>query len=116
MIDIKYPLNYTKNNGVTAVGIAAYKGNIKIMDMLYKAGADINQTSKHGAGPLYLAIKQNKIDFNIISPCGAGTFFLPSLINFYTLILFYLKPMYETQDCSSHYGSKWIGLCQGITG
>ena len=62
MIDIKYPLNYTKNNGVTAVGIAAYKGNIKIMDMLYKAGADINQTSKHGAGPLYLAIKQNKID------------------------------------------------------
>ena len=30
--------------------------------MLYNAGADINLTSKHGVGPLYLAIKSNKID------------------------------------------------------
>jgi ankyrin repeat protein len=57
LLDIKYPLNYTKHNGVTAVGIAAYCGNLKILNMLYKAGADINLTSKHGAGPLYLAIK-----------------------------------------------------------
>ena len=28
LLDIKYPLNYTKNNGVTALGVAAYKGNI----------------------------------------------------------------------------------------
>jgi ankyrin repeat protein len=62
LIDIKYPLDYTKNNGVTAVGIAAYKGNIKILDLLYRAGADINLTSKHGAGPLYLAIKQERMD------------------------------------------------------
>jgi len=57
LLDIKYPLDYTKKNGVTAVGIAAYRGNMKILDMLYRAGADINLTSKHGAGPLYLAIK-----------------------------------------------------------
>ena len=31
LIDMKYPLNYTKNNGVTAVGIAAFKGNISIL-------------------------------------------------------------------------------------
>lgn len=62
LIDIKYPLNYTKHNGVTAVGIAAYRGNLKILDILYRAGADINLTSKHGAGPLYLAIKQDRIE------------------------------------------------------
>ena len=62
LIDIKYPLNYTKNNGVTAAGVAAFKGNVKILDILYRAGADINLTSKHGAGPLYLAIKQNSMD------------------------------------------------------
>ncbi len=57
LIEIKYPLDYTKNNGVTAVGIAAYRGNLKILDLLYRAGADINLTSKTGAGALYLAIK-----------------------------------------------------------
>ena len=62
MIDVKFPLNYTKNNGVTAVGIAAFRGNLKVLEMLYKAGADINVTSKEGAGPLYLAIKQDRID------------------------------------------------------
>lgn len=54
---MKYPLNYTKNNGVTALGIASFRGNIKILNLLYEAGADINITSKQGAGPLYLAIK-----------------------------------------------------------
>lgn len=55
---MKYPLNYTKNNGVTALGIAAFKGHLKILDMLYRAGADINI----GTSPLYLAIKTDKID------------------------------------------------------
>jgi hypothetical protein len=41
-----YPLDYTKNNGVTAFGIAAHIGNLKVMDLLYTAGADINLTSK----------------------------------------------------------------------
>lgn len=59
---MKYPLNNAKNNGVTAVGIAAFKGNLTITDLLYKGGADINLTSKHGAGPLYLAIKQENMD------------------------------------------------------
>jgi ankyrin repeat protein len=30
--------------------------------MLYKGGADINITAKNGIGPLYLAIKANKLD------------------------------------------------------
>ena len=47
---------------MTAVGIAAYRGNIKILDLLYRAGADLNLTSKTGAGPLYLAIKQDRIE------------------------------------------------------
>lgn len=62
LLDMKYPLNYTKNNGVSAAGIAAFKGNLALLDLLYRHGADINLTSKAGAGPLYLAIKMHKID------------------------------------------------------
>lgn len=28
LIDMQYPLDYTKNNGVTAVGIAMHTGNL----------------------------------------------------------------------------------------
>lgn len=62
MLDIHYPLDQTKNNGVTALGITAFNGNKKVLDMLYKAGADINLVSKHGVSPLYLAIKGNHLD------------------------------------------------------
>eukprot|EP00347_Sterkiella_histriomuscorum_P012575 403368041 len=62
LIDIRYPLNIQKNNGVTAVGIASYTGNVKILDMLYRVGADINFLSQKGINPLYIAIKQNKIE------------------------------------------------------
>ena len=61
LVEMRFPLNYTKNNGVSACGIAAFKGNLKILEMLYRAGADINLTSKQGIGPLYLAIKLDKI-------------------------------------------------------
>jgi ankyrin repeat protein len=54
---MRYPLDLTKNNGVTALGIASLKGNIKLMQMLLDAGADLNVTSNNGIGALYLAIK-----------------------------------------------------------
>jgi len=56
---MNYPLDFTKNNGVTAAGIAAYRGSHRILKQLCDAGADINITSKQGIGPLYLAIKQH---------------------------------------------------------
>ena len=59
---MEYPLNETKNNGVTAIGIAAFKGNMHILDMLFNAGADINKANKIGVSPLYLAIKANHLD------------------------------------------------------
>lgn len=57
-----YPLDFTKNNGVTAIGIACYKGAVQIIDILYKAGADINFRSISGVNALYLAIKANQMD------------------------------------------------------
>jgi len=48
-------LDYAKNNGVTALGIASFSGNLKILEMLHKAGADINALSKVGVNPLYLS-------------------------------------------------------------
>lgn len=37
-----FPLDLTKHNGVTALGVAAHSGNIQMIDMLCKAGADVN--------------------------------------------------------------------------
>lgn len=62
LLDIHYPLDYTKSNGVGALGIAAFKGDMKLLDMLYKAGADINLINKHGVSALYLAIKGRHLD------------------------------------------------------
>lgn len=59
LLKIKYPLNIIKNNGVTAAGIAAFKGNLELLQLLTEAGADLHLTSKNGIGPLYLAIKSN---------------------------------------------------------
>lgn len=46
---------------MTALGISSYKGNLKILEMLYTAGADINLANKQGISPLYLAIKSNNM-------------------------------------------------------
>ena len=62
LIDMHYPLDYTKNNGVTAVGIACYKGSVQLIDILYKAGADINFKSMSGVNSLYLAVKGNHLE------------------------------------------------------
>ena len=59
---MKFPLNNTKNNGVTAVGIAAHIGNLQILELLANSGGDINFITRHGVGPLYLAIKQSKLE------------------------------------------------------
>ena len=59
---MRFPLDQSKTNGVTALGIAAYKGSVEIIDLLVRAGANINLTSKSGIGPLYLAIKSKKVE------------------------------------------------------
>jgi len=57
LIDIHYPLDYPKNNGVTALGIAAFGGSLELCDLLYFNGADVNFKNKNGINPLYLSIK-----------------------------------------------------------
>ena len=42
MIELKFPLNEQKMNGITALGIACYKGNAEILEILHKAGAVLN--------------------------------------------------------------------------
>jgi ankyrin repeat protein len=44
LIGIKFPLDLPKSNGITAVGICALKGNVEMMDILFRAGANIMQT------------------------------------------------------------------------
>ena len=57
LIKMDYDLNHAKNNGVTALGIAALAANQRFFTILLDAGADPTQMNERGIGPLYLAIK-----------------------------------------------------------
>jgi ankyrin repeat protein len=56
-----FPVDAIKKNGVSAMGIAAYKGSLEMMDIL-SSKSDLNFTNLQGIGPMYLAIKGNKPD------------------------------------------------------
>jgi ankyrin repeat protein len=56
-LDLNFPIDDEKKNGVTALGIACIKGNIDIVKMLHRAGASLNSLSKRGICPLAHAIK-----------------------------------------------------------
>ena len=63
LIDLKFPVDIPKKNGVTALGIAAFSGNLIILRALHKAGARLDVTSgKGGLTPLILSIKSHKFD------------------------------------------------------
>jgi uncharacterized protein len=49
------PNQTDENGGTTGMHIAALSGNLQIMAILYKAGADINQRDKLGNTPLHNA-------------------------------------------------------------
>ena len=61
-MELKYPVYFEKKNGVTALGIAALKGNLKMVKALHMAGADANVKSRKGVSPLSLAIKSRNIE------------------------------------------------------
>ena len=58
----KFPRDMEKNNGVTAVGIAAYMGSIEMLQVLNEYDADLFHLDTNGIGALYLAIKAKQPD------------------------------------------------------
>ena len=52
-------LNQIDKDGNTPLGLAAQKGNLKIVELLISKGANVNQTDKHGNTPLYYAVHFN---------------------------------------------------------
>jgi ankyrin repeat protein len=56
-----FPIDELKKNGVTAMGIASYRGSIEMMEIVGQH-SDLNFTNTAGIGPMYLAIKGNKPD------------------------------------------------------
>jgi len=59
LIKTKFPLDAQKNNGITAVGIAAYRGNTAMLQRLVTGGADPFIVNKNGIGSIYMALKGN---------------------------------------------------------
>ena len=60
--EAQFPLDEIKSNGFTALSIASYRGYKKILEILTEGGADVNATSTLGVGPMFLAIKTQRID------------------------------------------------------
>lgn len=56
-----YPVDAMKKNGVTAMGIAAFRGNVQMMELLSER-SNLLFVNSQGVGPLYLAVKANKTD------------------------------------------------------
>ena len=59
---MKLPVDEQKNNGITALGIACFKGHLEILELLHKAGASLNSHTKRGISPLALAIKSKNFE------------------------------------------------------
>ena len=57
LIKMEYDLNKPKNNGVTALGIAALAGQELFFSILMDNGANPGYVNERGIGALYLAIK-----------------------------------------------------------
>jgi ankyrin repeat protein len=57
-----FNLDEPKTNGITALGIAAYRSNLHMMDKLVKGGADPKFVNRSGIGALYLAVKGDQRD------------------------------------------------------
>jgi ankyrin repeat protein len=58
-----YSPNQTdENGGTTGMHIAAASGNLQIIAILYKAGADINQKDNVGSTPLAYAAEHDRLD------------------------------------------------------
>lgn len=56
----KFPRDAEKNNGVTAAGIAAYRGSVEMLQVLAEQGTDLYHSDSRGIGVLYMAIKGKK--------------------------------------------------------
>ena len=50
------------SDGCTALCIAAYAGHLEVVQMLLKAGADLNQAKTDGCTPLHLATTRGHED------------------------------------------------------
>jgi ankyrin repeat protein len=56
-------VNQAKHNGVTPLFVAAWRGNLAVVQCLAKVlGADFNLANKNGATPLYIAAHESRLD------------------------------------------------------
>ena len=60
------PLTYVNPEGDTLLHIAAYRGDLKSVELLVKAGMDVNQPGDMGYTALHYAYKKNKTEVYLI--------------------------------------------------
>jgi ankyrin repeat protein len=71
----RFPLDNITRKEETAVAIAAQRGNDAGLEVLIRAGADVNILNKHDVSPLYLAIlNDNDYCVETLINSGANVF------------------------------------------
>jgi ankyrin repeat protein len=65
------PLTYVAPDGDTCLHVAAHRGNLRAVELLVKAGVDVNRPGDMGSTPLHYASTQEVASFLIGS--GAST-------------------------------------------
>ena len=56
------PCNVVGNDGNNLLHVACAKGNITMVELLLKNGADILKRNRHGDGPIHIACKHSRLD------------------------------------------------------
>ena len=65
------PLTYVAPDGDTCLHVAARRGNLRVVELLVKAGLNVNQPGDMGSTPLHCASETDVIAFLLAS--GAST-------------------------------------------
>ncbi len=68
------PLTYTAPDGDNCLHIAAWRGDLRAIELLVKAGLNVNKTGDMGETPLHIAAKKcNNSIVNVLLKAGAKT-------------------------------------------
>jgi ankyrin repeat protein len=67
------PLRYVAPDGDTCLHLAARRGNLRAVELLVKAGLDIDQPGDMGSTPLHYASKPEIISFLLANGASTAT-------------------------------------------
>lgn len=112
--EFNFDFDYADKNGVTAIEVSSFYGNVEIVKYLHSKGANIHKADKNGSTALFSAcynghveiaeyLWMNGIDINLKDAIGRTPLYAACLTNeFAALDLFIEQTFGESLECRGH--------------